>query len=474
VKSQVSIYRIVITITVLMGLVLPRPLPAITVKEEKEMAKEFMQVVLPRLPMVRDPLIVGYVNAIGNKILAKIPEQPFQYHFYVPHDDVYNAFAFPAGHIFVNSGLFIALEHEDELAGIIAHEIAHVICRHISQKIERSKKINMATLAGMVAGVFLGAGGAATAASAVAVGSIAAGQSLSLAYSRENEIQADQLGLNYLTAAGYGGQGLLTSLKKIRSKQWFGSDEIPTYLLTHPASEERIAYISNWLEQHGHNPDEKPEPEEMFIRVRTRLLALYGEKSAALSELALKVQKAPADPIANWGYGLALTRDGRYGEAIDHLKKALEKRALDPFFLIDLGQIYYMDGRYNDALTTLEGAVGMAIEDPDGLFYLGRTRVELGKLPEAVEAYEDLIRRYPNYEAAYYYLGEAYGKMEKLPEAHFNLGLFYHRKRDYKNAAFHLKRALKDMQDSQKRNTIETLLEDPAYTKKPNGNAKQK
>jgi predicted Zn-dependent protease len=186
---------------------------------------------------------------VGQRILAVVPPQPFEYQFHVLREDVYNAFATPAGHIFFNSGLFAALDSEEELAGIIGHEIAHVVCRHISDRIESSKKIGMATLAGMVAGVLLGAGGAAAAASAVTVGSVAAGQTAALAYSRDNEMQADQLGLGYLTQAGYSGEGLLTSLKKIRSKQWYGSEQIPTYMTTHPASEARMSYIDNWLHQ---------------------------------------------------------------------------------------------------------------------------------------------------------------------------------------------------------------------------------
>jgi predicted Zn-dependent protease len=179
----------------------------ITIQEEREMSKEFMAVVRAQFPLIEDPVINDYVNRVGKRILAAIPPQPFDYQFHVLHEDVYNAFATPAGHIFFNSGLFAALDSEEELAGIIGHEIAHVVCRHISDRIESSKKIGMATLAGMVAGVLLGAGGAAAAASAVTMGSVAAGQTAALAYSRENEMQADQLGLEYLTLAGYSGEG---------------------------------------------------------------------------------------------------------------------------------------------------------------------------------------------------------------------------------------------------------------------------
>ena len=87
----------------------------------------------------------------------------------------------------------------------------------------------------MVAGIFLGAAGAGSAASAVGVSSMAATQAASLSYSRQDEMQADELGVEYLTRAGYSGKGLLTILRKIREKQWYGTEQVPTYLMTHPA-----------------------------------------------------------------------------------------------------------------------------------------------------------------------------------------------------------------------------------------------
>jgi predicted Zn-dependent protease len=196
----------------------------ISVKDEEELSREFLKVVLKQFQLIKDPMIVDYVNDVGQKVVAVLPPQPFTYHFYVIKEDSYNAFASPAGHIFINSGLIAAMEKEEELAGVIAHEIAHVSLRHISKKIERSKKIGMATLAGVVAGVLLGSGGAAEAANAVTVGTLAAGQSVALAYSRDDESEADQIGLEYLNRAGYSSQGLLAVLNKMRSRQWFGSE----------------------------------------------------------------------------------------------------------------------------------------------------------------------------------------------------------------------------------------------------------
>ncbi len=432
---------------------------SITVKEEEEMSRQMMTMIYKHFEIIDDPVVVPYVNKIGQRILASLPKQPFTYHFHVINADVYNAFATPAGHIFVYTGLLNAMQEEEELAGIIGHEIAHVYCRHISQKIERSKKISMATLAGVAAGVLMGIGGAGEAASAVTVGSVAAGQSAELAYSRENEMQADQLGIEFLTKAGYSASGLLDILKKIRSKTWFGSDQIPTYLMTHPAVEDRIAFISSWIESHDENAKPIPlvNPEE-FDRVHTRTEIRYGDEQVVLSALESEVERNPNDPLAHYRYGLILARGGKREEAISQMRIALTKRAFDPYILKDLGWVYYLDGRYEPALKTLESACAMIPEDPECLFYLGRTQMEMGNLAEASDRFLKLTRQFPQFTQAYYFLGQSLGKQQQLGDAHYYLGVFYLRSRDYKNAAIQMKQALKYNPDDEKRKQIQEWL----------------
>jgi predicted Zn-dependent protease len=410
--------------------------------------------------MIQDTIIVNYVNQIGRRILSAVEPQPFAYQFYVIKADDFNAFASPAGHIFINSGLFEALQSEEELAGVIGHEISHVVCRHISERIEHSKKVGMATLAGMVAGIFIGAGGAAAAGNAVALGSMATGQSLSLAYSRENERQADEIGLQYLTKAGYTGEGLLTSLEKIRSRQWFGSDQIPTYLTTHPASEDRLAYIDTWLEQHhvkpAANQGQGAAQPSQFQRIHTG--CGHGEPAKALNEFKTAVLRDPKDPQAHYGYGIVLSRAGNQKQAAEEMKKALEKSALTPLYLMELGRIYYLDGRYAEALSALDNSAGLVPEDPEGLFYLGRTHLAVERPQDAVTALEQVVRKHEDYTPAYYFLGEAYGRLEK-PVTRTTPGLITARK-GFNIAIFHLNRSLKDLLDPEKRKRAEDLIKE--------------
>ena len=430
----------------------------ITIQEEEELSQEFMRMVRQRFQFILDPLLVNYVNDIGQKILSEMPPQPFAYRFYIIRNEVYNAFAGPGGNIFIHSGLMEAMENEDELAGILAHEITHVASRHISHKLDRSSKIGLATLAGMVAGILLGVAGAGAAANAVSVGSMAAGQSAALSYSRQDEMQADELGIRYLTDAGYSGAGLLTMLKKIRDRQWFGSEEIPTYLMTHPAVEERIAYLGTWIES---NPDAVSAPgtgRTEFERMRTRLVAGYGDKDRALREMAAALQDHPEDPVYQHGYGIALARNDRHDEALDQVRKALKSRPLDPVMLKDMGEIYFIDGRYEEAVSALEGSIGLDPGDPETLYLLGRSRTELKRYPEAAEVLERLLEKRPDYPGALYRLGEVYGKQGDLGSAHYFLGKHYADREESQNAAFHLRQVLKHSNDPVRRSEAEEML----------------
>jgi len=467
---QKSIAIGVIVVFVL-GVLIPSQVYSITIKEEEDLSHQMLAAIYKQAEIIDDPAIVAYVNEIGRRILANLPEQPFQYHFYVIKEDVYNAFATPAGHIFIYSGLIEAMDEEEELAGILGHEIAHVYCRHISQKIERQKKLSWATLAGVAAGVLLGVGGATEASQAVTMGAPAAAQSAELSYSRDDEMQADQLGVKFITEAGYSPRGLLKILKKMRSTTWFGSEQVPTYLMTHPATEERIAFISSWLE--SYDATHKPIPlvnEDDFRRAHTRIETEYGDEEVVLSRLQADAARNPDDPMVHYRYGLILARVGKRQEAVEQIRVALTKRAFDPYILRDLGWIYYLDGQFPQALKMLSTASSMIPKDPDCIYYLGRTQLEMGNLNEAADNLLRLTRQYPQFPEAYYYLGQSMGMQQNLGDAHYYLGVYYLKKREYKNAAIQFKQALKHLQDADKRKEVEDWLAQMGGKKKSDEN----
>ena len=352
------------------------------------------------------------------------------------------------------------MESEEELAGILAHEVAHVQCRHIAERMEQSQKIGLATMAGVLAGIFLG--GSPEASGAIVTGSMAAGQSLSLKYSRENETEADQVGIKYLTKAGYGPEGLLKVLKKIREKRWFGPEHIPSYLSTHPAVESRLAYLDTWIQTH---PEEaksvRPLDPMEFRRVHTRLIALYGDPELALNMFDSQLRDNPEDALAYYGKGLLLTRLDKKEAAAENLRKAVQLRPVDADMLRDLGKTYFHMGDYDRALKALKGGLAFRPNDPEGWFLLGRAQGETGDLPGALQSFQTLHKMAPDYLPGVYYLGQTYGKVGNLEEAHYHLGMYYKKKGQLKNAVFHLSKALElGTENSERRQAIEEALKE--------------
>ena len=183
-------------------------------------------------------------------------------------------------------------------------------------------------MAGMAAGILIGAAGGGDAAQAVTKGSQAAGAAAELSYSRDNEIQADQLGLIYLTDAGYSAKGLLKILTKMRSKQWFDTEQVPTYMRTHPAIDDRIGYLDTQISAAPKPAETKPRgSSEDFLRAHTYLITRYGDENLVLRHLQAEVKKYPQDPMAHYRYGLILARVGRKDEAMAHLRTAMEMPA---------------------------------------------------------------------------------------------------------------------------------------------------
>jgi predicted Zn-dependent protease len=439
------------------GALCPSPAHAMTIKEEEDLSVEFMKAVRQMYVIIEDPFIQNYINQVGQKIVSSFPSQPFAYHFYVVRQDSFNAFAGPAGHVFIHSGLFEALDNEDELAGLLAHEITHVYCRHISDIIAKSQKTSMATLAGVAAGILMGLGGVPAVGQAVTIGSMAAGQTAVLAYTRENEVQADQVGRTYLEKSGYDLSALRSVLKKIRAVEWYDSKEIPTYLKTHPATEDRIIYLDTLLENHKKTT---LQPSDDFLRAKYRLIAFYGNRENALQKFQAVMDQDPNNMMARYAYGLTLERSGNPKAAIPFLQAVYAAKPNDPYMTNDLGRAYFLSGDYENAVRMLNNPGSLKSGGSDGYLYLGQSQMELGKNQEAADTFTQLLTYYPDNREVHYFLGKTLGAIGKLGQAHYHLGIFYFERNDFRTAMFHLRKALElETSQSQKAKIEEVIAE---------------
>lgn len=422
---------------------------ALTIGEERKMAGEFMEMVEQQMPLIHDPMALGFVSMIGKRIVAQLSPQPFEYTFHIVDSDQFNAFAAPGANIFVNRGLITSLDSADELAGIIGHECAHASCRHISQMIARSKLVNIGTLAGVLAGVLVGVSGGGDVSPGLVLGSLAAGQTSMLAYSRENETEADQKGVQYLRDASFSPRGLLTGLEKIRANDWYGSEGIPAYLKTHPGSKERILYLEAWLQDHTNEStiDNGIDPFD-FQMVKYRLAGFYGRLDSTEAMLSKMVMTDPDNAALHYGLALVLARKSMMDKALAHLKKALVLRVFDPYILMEMGRVYFLKGEPEKALDVFQGLETVADLRIPLLFYRGSARLSLGMLDMAKDDFSIVVEENSKlFPRGFYNLASIFGQQRQTGFSHYYLGLYYHAIKEVKNALFHFEKSLAALDD---------------------------
>jgi len=205
----------------------------ISVPQERQLGSQVARQARQELPFVRDRTVVGYVRGIGEDIVQAAGPQPFDYHFYVVDDPDINAFAAPAGYIYVHTGTILAARDVSELAGVIAHEVGHVARRHIAKNYNRQRNTGIVYQLGVLAAAMFGGGYAGQAAS---VGGSLAAQAYLNDFSREDERDADAFAVGVLHGAGYDPNGLATFFETIQRESGTGGG----FLSSHPATTERI------------------------------------------------------------------------------------------------------------------------------------------------------------------------------------------------------------------------------------------
>jgi predicted Zn-dependent protease len=207
----------------------------LTVQEEQRLGYQLSRELRGQLVFVRDRVVADYVEDIGRDILAAAPPQPFEYHFYVVEDPELNAFAAPAGHVYVHTGTILAARNASELVGVVAHEIGHVAQRHVANNYNRQRNTGLAYQVGVLAGALLG--GSAGASAAQLGGGLAAMAYLNQ-FGREAEMEADAFAVDSMPRAGWDPNGLVTFFQTLQAQ---GGPHVPIFLSSHPATEDRIA-----------------------------------------------------------------------------------------------------------------------------------------------------------------------------------------------------------------------------------------
>jgi predicted Zn-dependent protease len=245
----------------------------LSVEKEQELGDELAKEMRRELRFVREEVVVAYVTDIGRALVKSAGPQPFQYRFYVVDDEVLNAFAMPAGHVYVQTGIILNAANVSELAGVMAHEVGHVALRHIAKNYEKSQGAGLLYKVGALASQIFLPGPAA-------YGSQIAGQLAIVtalnSFTRDAEREADAFAVSVMPKAGFDPDGLVTFFETLAAEDHGGRP--PAFLSTHPATEERIANATKLIQEAKLPEDLRTSDNGKLEIIQRRIRLLTGSR----------------------------------------------------------------------------------------------------------------------------------------------------------------------------------------------------
>jgi predicted Zn-dependent protease len=249
---------------------------SISQQEEVQMGAQTAAQVNAQLPMLNDPTINAYVNSLGTAIARTTSRADLDWRFAVVNSEVINAFALPGGYIYVNRGVLTKASNESELAGVLGHEIEHVVRRHSLKQMEQAQGANVGL---GIACALTGVCNSGVAQAAIQVG----GTAVFAKFSRTDEIQADEGGFNNVVNAGIHPRGMLTFFEKLLAEEQAsgGRSNASAWFADHPGTQDRIADIQRLLNDNANRLNGLRTDSQGFQNAKRRLAQLPAAPRAA-------------------------------------------------------------------------------------------------------------------------------------------------------------------------------------------------
>ncbi len=304
-----------------------------------------------------DPLVTEYIQNLGAQLAGHANDGDHRFEFFMVDEDGINAFALPGGYIGVNFGLVLASDQESEVAGVLAHEVAHVTQRHIARSIYDNQRNSILSMAAMIVAVLLGA--AADANSQAMQGIVSASQAAAIQaqinYTRSNEHEADRIGIRTLSSAGFDPTSMATFFEKLSRQNAVTTERLPSILQTHPVTSERIAEAR---ERARLLPAVQVTDSTSYEVIKARLEVLRAPSEAAAVEIFKKRLEVGRElPGDRYGYALSLSRAGlndqaqrRFAELIDFYPGVIAFRIGEAEALVGSLQYPAALERYEEAI----------------------------------------------------------------------------------------------------------------------------
>jgi predicted Zn-dependent protease len=420
---------------------------ALTVGEEREIGQQLLYQIRLAFPLLDDPDISQYINELGQEVLEVAGIQYFDYHFNIIASSQFNAFAAPSGLVFFFSGLIEKMDTEDELVSVLAHEIGHVVARHIAKGMDQGAKIGVATTLLALASLALGVGAISQ---ALLTGSLAAGQAANLHFSRKNEEEADRLAYGWMKDMGrhpLGQEAMLHAMRRIN--RYTMGNNIPQYLLTHPYPEERLDYVQSLIAYEEKELEKlKPTDNFAFLRMKFRIFSLVKDGKILRNFLQSRLANSTIDKsdriMLHYGMSQLDRMEKNYESSKKNLQKVIDFYPDESILLVDLGIIEMEAGKQQLALSLFRTAYNKDRNDMWATFQLGRILFELKNYAAAEKYFKEVLTDMPDYSKVYFETGKLKAAIGEKANSAFYLAKYNLYEGRLKLSKHNIKRALKE------------------------------
>jgi beta-barrel assembly-enhancing protease len=337
---------------------------SLSLDDEYRIGLQVMRQLRDEGQVIEDPEATEYLQALGSRIVAQATgDSPQKFQFFFVRDNSINAFALPGGFIGVNYGLVLATRNEAQLAGVLAHEIAHVTQRHIARRVRSQGRQSIATIATILAAILIGA---ATGSSDATMAGVTAAQGAAMQqqinFTRSNENEADRVGMSFLAAAGFDPYGMPDFFETMgrRNAITAGSrNALPEILQSHPVTTNRIAESRSRAAQFKDTRQTAETVSYTLTRERLRVLATPPEDNIRRYYADRRAQQDQT-PGEQYGEALASYQAGSALASLDTLTELAREYPQVPMLQSTLGQALMSAGDSEDALSTFQRALTLS------------------------------------------------------------------------------------------------------------------
>ncbi|MBS7325028.1 MAG: M48 family metallopeptidase [Thiopseudomonas sp.] len=407
----------------------------VSLDQEHRLGRAWLSMLRGQVQQLSDPLLKDYVERSVYKLAETSQLNERRLEFIILASPQLNAFAAPGGIIGVNGGLLLHAQTEAEYASVMAHELAHLSQRHFARGVEAQKRIQVPMMAAMLAGVVAAAAGAGDVGLAAITASQAAAIQEQQRFSRQNEQEADRIGLHNLARAGYDPRAMPNMFERLL-RQYRYDRMPPEFLMTHPLTESRISDTRSRAEQLATRSASTGKQDSLSYQLLRSRLQLTFEDTAgtALKRFRAEVAQDPSSEPARYGLALALIRGHQLDEASTILD-TLAKAAPDNLFYL-LAQVDLDISRAQ--LERASARLQAALQKTPASFPLLAARADLlarqQRYAEAEQQLEQLLKQRPNDPDLWYDLAEVRGQVNNIIGLHQARAEFFARVGDYPQA----------------------------------------